>query len=153
MSEQYRCKSCGYVFDMKDMMCSECGVGYFERLHWTKGGDGSHWEGCADAHWDCRIAQLEAELARRDEELALTEKKLCNIDRSARAEVARRHEIITRLKEDGEQLFNHPMFNQDYWTMCPYCDSTHHGIGKPLRHKDTCPVTLHRALMKELEEK
>ena len=33
--------------------------------------------------------KLEAELARRDEELALTEKKLCNIDRSARAEVAR----------------------------------------------------------------
>ena len=23
-----------------------------------------HWEGCADVHWDCRIAQLEAELAR-----------------------------------------------------------------------------------------
>ena len=69
------------------------------------------------------------------------------------AELTRRDEIITRLKEDGEQLFNHPMFNQDYWTMCPYCDSTHHGIGKPLRHKDTCPVTLHRALMRELEEK
>ena len=70
-----------------------------------------------------------------------------------KAEIARRDEIITRLKEDGEQLFNHPMFNQDYWTMCPYCDSTHHGIGNPLRHKDTCPVILHRALMKELEEK
>ena len=54
-------------------------------------------------HWDCRIAQLEAELARRDEELALTEKKLCNIDRSARAEIARRDEIIKRLKEDAEK--------------------------------------------------
>lgn len=59
MSEQYRCKSCGYVFDMKDMMCSECGNGYFELQRWTKGGDGSHWEGCEDVHWDCRIAQLE----------------------------------------------------------------------------------------------
>jgi len=26
-----------------------------------RGGDGSHWEGCEDAHWDCRIAKLEAE--------------------------------------------------------------------------------------------
>ena len=47
--------------------------------------------------------KLEAELARRDEELALTEKKLCNIDRSARAEIARRDEIIKRLKEDAEK--------------------------------------------------
>ncbi len=70
MSEQYRCKSCGYVFDMKDMMCSECGIGYFERLHWTKGGDGSHREGCAEVHWDCRIAQLEKENARLTAELA-----------------------------------------------------------------------------------
>ena len=67
MSEQYRCKSCGYVLDMKDMMCSECGIGYFERLHWTKGGHGSHWEGCADVHWDCKIAQLEADLAHLQE--------------------------------------------------------------------------------------
>jgi len=27
----------------------------------TYGGNGSHWEGCAEAHWDCKIAQLEAE--------------------------------------------------------------------------------------------
>ena len=44
---------------MKDMMCSECGNGYFELQRWTKGGDGSHWEGCEDVHWDCRIALLE----------------------------------------------------------------------------------------------
>ena len=41
-----------------------------------------------------QVKELRVELARRDEELALTEKKLCNIDRSARAEVARRDEII-----------------------------------------------------------
>lgn len=69
MSEQYRCKSCGYVFDMKDMMCSECGNGYFELQRWTKGGDGSHWEGCEEVHWDCRIAHLEKELARLQEKL------------------------------------------------------------------------------------
>jgi len=54
---------------MEDMMCSECGIGYFERLHWTKGGDGSHWDGCTDVHWDCKIAHLEAELARLQEKL------------------------------------------------------------------------------------
>ena len=46
-----------------------------------------------------RVAELTAELARRDEELALTEKKLCNIDRSARAEIARRDELIKHKEE------------------------------------------------------
>lgn len=32
-------------------------------LRWTKGGNGSHWDGCVDVHWDCRIAHLNAELA------------------------------------------------------------------------------------------
>ena len=67
MSEQYRCNKCGYILEMKDVMCSECGTGYFEHLRWTKGGDGSHWEGCEDVHWDCKIAQLEAELKITDE--------------------------------------------------------------------------------------
>ena len=31
---------------------------------WTYGGNGSHWEGCAEVHWDCKIAELEAENAR-----------------------------------------------------------------------------------------
>ena len=30
-------------------------------LRWTYGGNGSHWDGCAEVHWDCKIAQLEAE--------------------------------------------------------------------------------------------
>jgi ribosomal protein L37E len=133
MSEQYRCNNCGYVFDMSEMMCSECGNGRLKLLRWTKGGDGSHWEGCAEAHWDCKIAQLEQELNRRDEQISTLV------------------ETVARLKEDGERLFNHPMFDQDYWTMCPYCDSTRYGIGNPFHHKDSCPITLHRTLMKELE--
>lgn len=86
MSEQYRCKTCGYTFDMKDMMCSECGEGYFEQLRWTKGGDGSHWDGCEDVHWDCKIAQLEAEIARLTAELSTSV------------------EIIHKLKEDASRL-------------------------------------------------
>jgi len=27
------------------------------------GGDGSHWEGCDESHWDCRIAKLEAAIS------------------------------------------------------------------------------------------
>jgi uncharacterized coiled-coil DUF342 family protein len=29
----------------------------------TYGGNGSHWEGCAKVHWDCKIAQLEKDNA------------------------------------------------------------------------------------------
>jgi len=35
-----------------------------------RGGDGSHWEGCEEVHLDCRIAQLEKEIARLTAELA-----------------------------------------------------------------------------------
>ena len=96
--------------------------------------------------------KLEAELARRDEELALTEKKLCNIDRSARAEVARRDEIITRLKEDAERLASTyvvEVFPHE-WVCRGGC---HHWarFGEQIDHAPDCPITLHRALMKELE--
>ena len=43
------------------------------------------------------ISRLTADLALRDEKLALTEFKLCNIDRSARVEIARRDEKIADL--------------------------------------------------------
>ena len=69
MSEQYKCNKCGVVVDMSDLMCSECGDGYLKPLRWTKGGDGSHWDGCEDVHWDCRIAQLETEIVRLQEKL------------------------------------------------------------------------------------
>jgi len=116
---------------MKDMMCSECDGGYFEHLRWTKGGDGSHWEGCEDVHWDCRIAQLEKEIARRDE-------------------------IIARLKEDGERFekraiaYVYPDETPPYYE----CQLCFHDADEPdnILHDKSCPVTLHRALMKELEK-
>lgn len=69
MSEQYGCPDCNYVeyIDKIPIQCPICGHTSMERLRWTKGGDGSHWEGCAEAHWDCKIAQLEAELKITDE--------------------------------------------------------------------------------------
>ena len=36
----------------------------------TCGGNGSHWDGCVDVHWDCKIAQLEAELTALREQVA-----------------------------------------------------------------------------------
>ena len=69
MSEQYKCNKCGDVIDVGELMCSECGIGKFERLHWEKGGNGSHWEGCEEVHWDCKIAQLEKEIERLAERL------------------------------------------------------------------------------------
>ena len=61
MSEQYKCKGCGEFFDIDDLECN-CGA-HFEKLRWTKGGDGSHWEGCEDVHWDCKIVALTARIA------------------------------------------------------------------------------------------
>ena len=35
-----------------------------EEGRYIKGGDGSHWVGCEETHWDCKIARLEKENAR-----------------------------------------------------------------------------------------
>ena len=37
---------------------------------YTRGGNGAHWDGCAEVHWDCKIAELEAENAILTAELA-----------------------------------------------------------------------------------
>lgn len=34
-----------------------------------KGGQGSHWEGCEETHWDCKIAKLEEEIERLKKKL------------------------------------------------------------------------------------
>ena len=71
MSEQYRCTECGHFVEIRDdVICDVCHIGKMEHLRYIKGGNGSHWEGCEEVHWDCRIAQLETELARLTAELA-----------------------------------------------------------------------------------
>ena len=63
-----------------------------------------------------------------------------------RAELARRDEIIARLKEDGERL----AVEQNY-----FCCQKHEAymchFEETDAHNPDCPITLHRALMKELE--
>ena len=103
-----------------------------QHLRYTKGGDGSHWDGCEEVHWDCRIAQLEAELARRDD-------------------------LIKRLVEDGERMANSDYRLPSGVTKCPYCskaDWTIRPDGKSteIHHSPDCPITLHRALIAELEK-
>jgi hypothetical protein len=62
------------------------------------------------------------------------------------AELARRDEIIARLKEDGERL----AVEQNY-----FCCQKHEAymchFEETDAHNPDCPITLHRALMKELE--
>ncbi len=68
-------------------------------------------------------------------------------------ELARRDEIIKRLKEDGERLASG--YEQVSREAVPYCvvckkDAFSGYLGQ-IKHDDWCPITLHRALMKELE--
>ena len=70
------------------------------------------------------------------------------------AELARRDEIISRLKEDGGSLASVVTGGvtqdaEEYWE-CPYCMAMAYNAGD-IHHSPDCPVTLHRALMKELE--
>jgi hypothetical protein len=71
------------------------------------------------------------------------------IEDELRAEIARRDEIITRLKEDGERLAKVNLYDIEIYNQCPFCftdleyDNTVHQVD--------CPITIHRALMKELK--
>jgi hypothetical protein len=67
-------------------------------------------------------------------------------------EIARRDEIIARLKEDGERLASTyvvEVFPHE-WVCRGGC---HHWarFGEQIDHAPDCPITLHRALMKELK--
>lgn len=50
------------------------------KARYILGGDGSHWEGCEETHWDCRIAQLEQENAELRSEIARLKALLPEID-------------------------------------------------------------------------
>ncbi len=141
MSEQYRCSECGHFVEIPDdAICDVCNIGIMQHLRYTKGGDGSHWDGCEEVHWDCRIAQLEAELARRDEKIA----ELRNDITGYRRTVVSQNEIIARLKEDAERLADGMIISpENEGDFCSYCGG--------MEHVDDCPITLHRALMKEVE--
>jgi len=118
--------------------------------------------------------QLRAELARRDEKIAELQFKLdslcpcetnpqdehyllvdevCPIHGHPHHEIARRDEIIARLKEDAERLASNYVIEAfpHEWVCRGGC---HHWarFGEQIDHAPDCPVALHRALMNELEE-
>lgn len=62
MSEQYQCSECGVT--LSEIPCPRCKIGKMVKLRWTKGGNGSHWAGCEEVHYDCKIASLEEEVDR-----------------------------------------------------------------------------------------
>ena len=67
------------------------------------------------------------------------------------AELARRDEIIARLKEDGERLANRSEYWDD-WGNCHICVHEDALVDhNEVNHSPNCPITMHRALMKELE--
>ena len=94
------------------------------------------------------VEALEAELARRTKEMHYAN----TVCMEQRQELARRDEIITRLKEDAERLaatYVVEVFPHE-WVCRGGC---HHWarFGEQIDHAPDCPITLHRALMKEQE--
>jgi len=93
---------------------------------------------------------LEADYVISNREMLIMQSELGRL----KSELARRDEIITRLKEDAESLSSVVIGGvtrdaEDYWE-CPYCMAMAYNAGD-IHHSPDCPVTLHRALMKELE--
>ena len=68
------------------------------------------------------------------------------------ADLTRRDEIIRRLKEDGDRLASTYVIEvfPHEWVCRGGC---HHWarFGEQIEHSPDCPITLHRALMKEVE--
>ena len=68
-------------------------------------------------------------------------------------ELASRDEIIARLKEDAERLATRAVYWDDYGNEyeCIHLECSGHSENILFDHAPDCPITLHRALMKELE--
>ena len=68
----------------------------------------------------------------------------------AEADLARRDDLIKRLVEDGERLIHYAeMFCLGFEDCrCSACGKL---VDKGEEHSPDCPITLHRALMKEVE--
>lgn len=74
---------------------------------------------------------------------------------ACRKTLLHQQKIIKRLKEDGERLVNTLVFEvygNEYVNPLYACaECGNNGESKDFEHVTGCPVTLHRALMKELE--
>ena len=77
------------------------------------------------------------------------------IPESVSDELARRDKIIARLKEDAERLAQKWIDEYEGTTTCRFCGKENMFDWETeshfCDHAPDCPITLHRALMKELE--
>ena len=84
---------------------------------------------------------LEADYAISNRELLILQVEISRLN----ADLARRDEIIARLKEDAERLADGMIISpENEGDFCSYCGG--------MEHVDDCPITLHRALIAELEK-
>ena len=87
-----------------------------------------------------KIDNLEQDYAVSNRELLILQVEISRLN----ADLARRDEIIARLKEDAERLADGMIISpENEGDFCSYCGG--------MEHVDDCPITLHRALMKEVE--
>ena len=95
------------------------------------------------------VEAVEAELARRINELHYAN----TVCMEQKHKIARRDEIIARLKEDAERLATRAVYWDDYGNEyeCIHLECSGHSENILFDHAPDCPITLHRALMKELE--
>ena len=106
------------------------------------GGDKYHYTAHDIAYRDLerKCKALEADYAVSNRELLILQVEINRLN----ADLARRDEIIARLKEDAERLADGMIISpENEGDFCSYCGG--------MEHVDDCPITLHRALMKELE--
>lgn len=80
----------------------------------ARGGHGSHWDGCEEVHWDCRIKTLEEEVARLRERAAM----LGEINAEMCADILGLQTIVDRLDttNDGAPIVP----SGDYWCVFDY---------------------------------
>lgn len=114
------------------------------------GGDKYHYAAHDIGYRDLerKVKALEADYVISNRELLIKQVEITAL----RAEIAQRDKIIARLKEDAERLAS--TFVIEVYPNEFVCRSgCHHWSNKPdnIQHAAGCPITLHCALMKELE--
>jgi len=86
----------------------------------------------------------------RDVKYYITE---IDIEAQLQSTITAQEDIIKRLKEDGEALIADTIWDEDIeCSVCPYCRENDRFTEK-IKHTPTCPITLHTALMSELEKR
>ena len=95
-----------------------------------------------------KIDNLEQDYAVSNRELLILQVEISRLN----AELARLTALVERLKEDGERLASTYVIEvfPHEWVCRGGC---HHWarFGEQIEHSPDCPITLHRALMKEVE--